>query len=113
MVTTLSIVRKLRNQSLDLLLGWLETEGAQCDAQVLQRDVAVCIIVEKAEGLLDIKLLLLGKLLAELAAVLLARGSGTHLNGLVGETGHVNLVVLVLWEVVRLSILKVTKLGSF
>ena len=72
----MSVIGQLRDQALDLLLCWLEAKSAQGHSQVLQRDVTVGICVKQVESLLDVGLLLVGQLLAELAAGLLAGGSG-------------------------------------
>ena len=72
----MSVIGQLRDQALDLLLRRFEAQGAQGNAKVLQRDVTVGIRVEQVESLLDVSLLLVGELLAELAAGLLASGGG-------------------------------------
>ena len=67
-VTSLGATGQLRYEAFDLLFGGLEAEGPQGDSQVLQRDLTVAVGVKELESLLDISLLLLGELLAELAA---------------------------------------------
>ena len=71
-VSVLLVVGQLGDEALDLLLGGLEAEGTQGHAQILQRDVPIRICVEQLESFLNVGLLLLSQLLAELAPGLLA-----------------------------------------
>ena len=100
------------DETFDLLLGRLEAEGAQCHSQVLESDVAVGVGVEKIESLLDVLLLLLGELLAELAACLLAVWGGSRHGDVLGRQGH-NLRLVVSVSVLRLKITSnITELAS-
>ena len=92
----MSVIRQFRNESLDLLLGWLEAKSSQGDSQVLQRDEAVLVSIKELEGFLQIVNLLSSQFLSVLAACLLASRSGPRCVDVFGGEGHdFRLVVLV------------------
>ena len=103
LISALSVICQFRDEPLDLLLRWFETEGAQSDSQVLQRDIVVHISVEKLESLLEVLTLLRRQLLSVLAACLLASRCGCSVD-ILGRQGHyLRFVILIsllcLWKV--------------
>ena len=92
----MSVIGQLRYEALDLLFGGLEAEGPQGDSQVLQRDVTVAVGVKELESLLDVSLLLLSELLAELAASFLPGWSRVRHANILGRQGlHLGLIEFV------------------